>query len=88
MTVWERGAVAFRPQGRRWERDWVGSPGPATALPSPRPVPAAPATRRPSQQGTRPIVLPAAPYHTSGRAPGRFSRFFFKFSLFAHSLYF
>ena len=26
IYVWERGAVAFRPQGRRWERDWVGPP--------------------------------------------------------------
>ena len=33
VTVWERGAVAFRPQGRRWERDWVGSPGLAGDLP-------------------------------------------------------
>ena len=33
IYVWERGAVAFRPQGRRWERDWVGSPGLAGDLP-------------------------------------------------------
>ena len=62
MTVWERGAVAFRPQGRRWERHWVGPPDGAGR--------ASPATRRSSQVGTRPIGFPAASYWLSGRDPG------------------